>query len=175
LGLYYLFGLVSFLVRSHKSRRHLERLIYEIASEPINKNAFYFNTFVLPLGLLINAYNVHRNIAHLSTFAWFVLIAVCALGAIFNFMFARGKLRIYENGILVYILFIEWKNIESYRWGEGNEKFISLHVKEKGKSPALLRDGALMVPVNKKDEVDTVLRYYLGFLPNLPPEPELAK
>lgn len=175
LGLYYLFGLVSYLIRWRKSRRHLDRLVYEIASEPVNKNAFYFNTFVLPLSLLINAYNVHRNIAHLSAFAWFALITVCALGAIFNIMFARGKLRIYENGILLYILFVEWNKIESYRWGEGNEKFISLHLKEKGKSPALFRDGAFMVPVGKKDEVDKVLRYYLDFLPNITPEPELAK
>jgi hypothetical protein len=175
LGLYYLFGLVSYLIRWRKSRRYLDRLVYEIASEPLNKNAFYFNTFVLPLSLLINAYNVHQNIANLSTFAWFVLIAVCALAAIFNIIYARSKLRIYENGILVYILLVEWNKIESYRWGEGNEKFISLHVKEKGKSPALLRDGALMVPVGKKDEVDKVLRYYLDFLPQLPPEPELAK
>jgi hypothetical protein len=175
LGLYYLFGLVSFQIRSRKSRRYLDQLVYEIASEPINKNAFYFNTFVLPLSLLFNAYIVHRNIAHLSTFAWFVLITVCALGAIFNIIYARGKLRIYENGILVYILFVEWNKVESYRWGVGNEKFISLHVKTKGKSPALLRDAVLMVPVNKKEEVDTVLRYYLDFLPNFTPEPEPAK
>lgn len=175
LGLYYLFALGSYLIRWRKSRRYLDRPVYEIASEPINKNAFYFNTFVLPLSLLFNAYNVHQNIAHLSTFAWFVLIAVCALGAIFNIMFARSKLQLYEDGILVHVLFVEWKNIESYRWGEGNEKFISLHVKEKGKSPALLRDGALMVPVNKKDEVDTMLRYYLDFLLNIPPEPEIAR
>jgi hypothetical protein len=90
-------------------------------------------------------------------------------------MFARSKLQIYENGILVYILFVEWNNVESYRWGEGNEKFVSLHVKNKGKSPAPLRDGALMVPVGKKDEVDTVLRYYLDFLSKLTPESELAK
>lgn len=175
MGLYYLFGLGSYLIRWRKSRRYLDRLVYEIASEPLNKNAFYFNTFALPLSLLFNAYIVHQNIAHLSTFAWFVLIAVCTLAAIFSIIQARSKLRIYESGILVYILFVEWKNIESYRWGEGNEKFVSLHVKAKGKSPALLRDGALMVPVEKKDEVDTVLRYYLGFLPNLAPEPELAK
>jgi len=174
LGLYYLFGLVSYLIRWRKSRRHLDRLVYEIASEPLNKNAFYFNTFALPLNGLFAAYIVHRNLADLSPFAWFVLIAVCALVAIFSIMQARSKLRIYENGILVYILFVEWKDIKSYRWGEGNEKFMSLHVMIKGKSPALLRDAALMVPVNKKDEVDTVLRYYLDFLPNLTPEPEPA-
>ncbi len=175
LGLYYLFGLVSYLIRWRKSRRYLDRLVYEIDSEPINKNAFYFNTFALPLNGLFVAYIVHRNFSHLSPFAWFVLIAVCTLAAIFNIIYARSKLRIYESGILVYILFVEWNNVESYRWGEGNEKFISLHVKAKGKSPALLRDGALMVPVGKKDEVDAVLRYYLDFLAKLTPEPELAK
>lgn len=177
LGLYFLVALVAFLIRRRKSRPHWGRLIYEIASEPINKNAFYFNTFIMPLSILILAFALKQlSFAFtLSPFAWFVLIAVFTIAAIFNIMFARGKLRIYENGILVYILLVEWNKIESYRWGEGNEKFISLHVKEKGKSPALLRDGALMVPVGKKDEVDKVLRYYLDFLPQLPPEPELAK
>lgn len=177
LGLYFLLALIAFLIRWQKSRPHWGRLVYEIASEPINKNAFYFNTFILPLNILILAYALKQLsfTFTLSPFAWFVLVAVYAIVAFYNIMFARGKLRIYENGILVYILLVEWNKIESYRWGEGNDKFISLHVKEKGKSPALLRDGALMVPVNKKDEVDTVFRYYLDFLPNLTPEPELAK
>lgn len=176
LGLYFLVALIAFLIRWRKSRPHWGRLVYEIASEPINKNAFYFNTFILPLNILILAYALKQlSFAFtLSPFAWFVLTVVYAIVAFYNIMFARGKLRIYENGILVYILLIEWNKIESYRWGEGNEKFISLHLKEKGKSPTLLRDGAFMVPVGKKDEVDTVLRYYLDFLPNLTPEPEPA-
>ena len=177
LGLYFLVALIAFLIRWRKSRPHWGQLVYEIASEPINKNAFYFNTFIMPLNLLILAFALKQlSFAFtLSPFAWFVLIVVFTLVAIFNIMFAKGKLRIYENGILVYILLVEWNKIESYRWGEGNDKFISLHIKEKGKSPALLRDGALMVPVGKKDEVDEALRYYLDFLPNLTPEPEPAK
>lgn len=163
-GIYWVIVFAFVLKKWIESREQHGQIVMEIASGPVNKNAFFINVPVyIALGFVVNF------IYGLTSCAQFVAIVVGVSMALFNILFAMGKLQIYENGILAYIVLYKWKDIESYRWDKGNEKFVPLRIRIGGRLPAFLRNGALMIPVEKKDEVEKLLFLYL---PNLLPETE---
>jgi hypothetical protein len=58
--------------------------------------------------------------------------------------------------------FVRWTEIESYQWEKGNEKFDPLKIRLGKSVPWFMRDGALMIPVEKKEMVVAILLQYLA-------------
>ena len=81
--------------------------------------------------------------------------------AIYYLLMAFGRLQVRDKGILVYADLIRWERIESFDWVYGNEKMYTLKFKLAGRSPSFLRNGALSIPVEKKNELEEILKYHL--------------
>jgi hypothetical protein len=75
-----------------------------------------------------------------------------------------GRIQIRENGILAYVDLIKWGKIESFEWVYDNQKLYTLKLKYRGRLPSILRGGAISVPADKKDRLDTFFKQYLSEL-----------
>lgn len=75
-----------------------------------------------------------------------------------------GRLQIREKGFWIYGDFLSWDKIESLNWDYDGSKFFALKLVIKSKMPAFLRNGVLMVPINKKQPLENLLQLYLPHL-----------
>lgn len=155
-GIYFGLYLAFLLKKWAEGRNQRGRLVLEIAPGPINKNAFFIN---VPTSILFGFACIY--FFHLTGFAQLVSIAIGISMAAFNIAFAMGKLQIYEDGIFSYMYFVRWMEIESYQWVKGNEKYDPLKIRLGKSVPWFMRDGALMIPVEKKEMVVAILLQYL--------------
>ena len=67
-----------------------------------------------------------------------------------------SRIQVHENGILAYVDLIKWSKIESFEWVYDNQKLYTLKLRYKGKLPAVLRGGAIPVPVEKKEKLESL-------------------
>jgi len=156
IGIGYGAAIIYSLYKWAVDRRQSRNLVFEIAPGPVNKNVFFLNALnAIILGLFIGFALDLTRYAHYTTFALGFLLALL------NVLFATGRLQIYENGIWMYIYFLKWSEIESYIWKEENKKFSPLHIKINWRLPSFFRNGALMVPIEKKETVESLLQQYL--------------
>jgi hypothetical protein len=71
-------------------------------------------------------------------------------------------LQIREHGFLVYDAFLPWNKIESPNWVYEGGKVFALKFKIKGNLPNSSRESVLIIPINKKHQVDYFLNLYLS-------------
>ncbi|HNE06560.1 MAG TPA: DUF5673 domain-containing protein [Anaerolineales bacterium] len=97
-----------------------------------------------------------------TRFSWFISTVIGLASGVYFVYMGFSRIQIYENGILVYVDLIKWSKIESFEWVDDKGKACTLKLRYKGRTPAFLRNGAVPVPVEKKEQVDSLLEQFLS-------------
>lgn len=77
-----------------------------------------------------------------------------------------SRLEIRKNGIIVsadfMVEFVPWNKIEAFEWVEDDGTFSTLKVQYRTRFPTLLRKVDLPVPIEKKQQLELLLKQYLS-------------
>ncbi|MEK6753265.1 MAG: DUF5673 domain-containing protein [Chloroflexota bacterium] len=96
-----------------------------------------------------------------TEYSWLISIAVGLSAGTYFILMYFSHIRIHENGILAYVDLIKWSKIESFSWISDNKKVHTLKIRVKGNVPSFLRNGAIPVPIEKKEQMESILAQYL--------------
>ncbi|MBK9211351.1 MAG: hypothetical protein IPL71_24910 [Anaerolineales bacterium] len=149
----YLWLIFTWVFREKKSGR----MLIHVTSLP---NRWLF--LVLGVISIITGFSGFFDFIWKSTeYSWPISVAIGLFaGTDFVIMFF-SQIQIHENVILIYVDLIKWSKIESFSWVSDNKKVHTLKIRVKGNMPSFLRNGAIPVPIEKKEQLESILTQYL--------------
>ena len=98
-----------------------------------------------------------------SQYSWLISSLIgLYMGAGMIFVgFVGTKVQVHERGIMAFGSLLKWEKIESFEWISSNEKTYTAKLKLRNRPPKSTRDGILIVPIEKKLALETILEQYL--------------
>jgi len=96
-----------------------------------------------------------------TEYSWLISITIGFSAGTYFIIMYFSHIRIHENGILAYVDLIKWSKIESFSWVSDNKKVHTLKIRVKGNVPSFLRNGAIPIPIEKKEQLESILSQYL--------------
>jgi hypothetical protein len=142
-----------FLFNWFRDRRQAGPVVVDLLPIPARWTAFLLGAMFMLMGFV----GTFESASLGPGYSWLVSILVgLSIGSYQIFMgFSRVEIR--ENGIMVYIEFVPWDRIEALEWLEGAGEFSTLKIQYRTQLPAILRNVELPVPMEKKQQVESLL------------------
>jgi hypothetical protein len=142
-----------FLFNWFRDRRQAGPVVLDLLPIPGRRSSFLLGGGFILMGLLGSFWSAPLSPGD----SWLVSSLIGLFIGIYPIFMGVSRLEIRQNGIMVYIEFVPWDNIESFEWTEGDGAFSTLKIRYRTQFPTILRNVDLPVPIEKKQQVDLLL------------------